>query len=147
MLRRLSMRAHTRSELQQALAKREVPAEVAERVLNRMEQVGLIDDESFAGDWVASRQQRRHLSRRGLRAELTRKGIDTEIISEAVAEVDDDAEHAAALALVERKKASYARLDSAVRQRRIMGLLARRGFSGAVAARVLADINFEESES
>lgn len=140
------MRAHSRTELQQALAKRDVPADVADRVLNRMEQVGLVDDETFAGDWVASRQQRRHLSRRGLRAELTRKGIAPEIVSEAVAEVDDDAEYAAAMALVERKRASYVRLDSVVRNRRLAGLLARRGFSGSVASRVLADFSFEDSE-
>lgn len=144
-LRRLAMRAHTRAELQQALAKRDIPSEVSERVLNRMEQVGLVNDESFADDWVASRQQRRHLSRRGLRSELTRKGVDPEVISSALAEVDDEAEFEAALALVERKKASYARLDDTVRTRRLMGLLARRGFSGAVAARVLENIRFEDS--
>ncbi|MGJ3509504.1 regulatory protein RecX [Enemella sp. A6] len=140
MLRRLTMRAHSRAELAQALAKRNVPGEVAERVLNRMEQVGLVDDDAFAASWVASRQQRRHLSRRALRAELGRKGLDREVIGEAVNEVDDEDEYTAAVSLARSKLRSYARLEPHVRRRRMAGVLARRGFDASITARVLEEV-------
>ena len=66
-LRKLTARAHTRYELERALEAKNVPASANEAVLDRMQEVGLVDDASFAVDWVASSQQRRHLSRRALR--------------------------------------------------------------------------------
>src|SRR6187397_900664 len=69
-LRKLTTRAHTRHELDKALQAKNVPQSVKETVLDRMEEVGLVDDATFAVDWVASRQQRRHLSRRALKREL-----------------------------------------------------------------------------
>lgn len=134
------MRAHSRAELADTLARRNVPGEVAERVLNRMEQVGLVDDGSFAASWVESRQQRRHLSRRALRAELGRKGLDREVIGEAVGEVDDEDEYTAALNLARSKLRSYARVEPHVRRRRLAGVLARRGFDASITARVLDEV-------
>ncbi|CAA9299990.1 MAG: RecX [uncultured Friedmanniella sp.] len=105
-----------------------------------MEAVGLVDDETFARDWVASRQQRRHLSKSALRRELQTKGVDRERIEEAVSEVASDDEAEAALALATKKLRSMAGLERDVQYRRLAGALARRGFSGSVTSTVLSRV-------
>ena len=139
-LRRLTMRAHTRHELDKALQAKNVPQSVKEAVLDRMQEVGLVDDATFAVDWVASRQQRRHLSRRALKRELEVKGVERGDIDRALENVDRDAELASARELVERKRAAMSALARDVQQRRLAGLLSRRGFDSAVITRVLSDV-------
>lgn len=123
------------------LAKRHTDPDVARQVLDRLGEVGLVDDRSFAAAWVSARQGRKHLSRRALREELVRKGIAREVIDEALNEVDADDEFRAAYELAERKARSMTGLEPQVRWRRLAGALARRGFSAAIAARVLADLD------
>jgi len=139
-LRRLTTRAHTRYELDKALQAKNVPQSVKEAVLDRMQEVGLVDDATFAVDWVASRQQRRHLSRRALKRELEVKGVERGDIDRALENVDRDAELASARELVERKRAAMSALARDVQQRRLAGLLSRRGFDSAVITRVLSEV-------
>jgi regulatory protein len=139
-LRRLTTRAHTRHELDKALQAKNVPQSVKEAVLDRMQEVGLVDDATFAVDWVASRQQRRHLSRRALKRELEVKGVERGDIDRALENVDRDAELASARELVERKRAAMSALARDLQQRRLAGLLSRRGFDSAVITRVLSDV-------
>ena len=138
-LGRLAARAQTRQELERALRAKKVPPAVAQQVLDRMASVGLVDDTAFASAWVESRQQRRHLSARALRQELQAKGVDRDAIEAALAPVDTEAELLAARALVARKSAAMAELSDQVRNRRLAGLLSRRGFGPAVIARVLEE--------
>jgi len=139
-LRRLTTRPHTRHELDKALQAKNVPQSVNEAVLDRMQEVGLVDDATFAVDWVASRQQRRHLSRRALKRELEVKGVERGDIDRALENVDRDAELASARELVERKRPAMSALAHDVQQRRLAGLLSRRGFDSAVITRVLSDV-------
>lgn len=133
-LRQLTARARTRSELEQALAKRNVPGDAAAEVLDRFEELGLVNDTDFAEQWVDA-GQRRQRGRAALRQELTRKGVERQVISEALDAVDDDQEYAAALSFARKKAAAMGGLEPAVRYRRLMGALARRGFGSAVAHR------------
>jgi len=139
-LRKLTTRARTRHELDLALQAKNVPTSVKDAVLDRMQEVGLVDDASFAVSWVASRQQRRHLSRRILRRELQAKGVERGDIDRALDNVSLDAELASARDLVERKHAAMGALARDVQYRRLAGLLGRRGFDTAVITRVLADV-------
>src|SRR5882762_9085943 len=88
-VRMLSVRSRSRTELRQAMARKEIEEEVAELVLGRLDRAGLIDDEAFAHEWVASRHNHRGLSRRALADELRRKGVDGSVAAEAVAAVDE----------------------------------------------------------
>ncbi|WOP18300.1 regulatory protein RecX [Raineyella sp. LH-20] len=146
-LRRLTDRAHSRRELEQALAKRGTDPEVAAVVLDRLTEVGLVDDRAFAEAWVASRQERKHLSVRALRDELVKKGIDRDILDEVLQVVDADAEYDAALALAERKVRSMTGLAPEVRRRRLVAALARRGFSASVTSRVASAVDLDLDES
>ena len=138
-LRKLSAQARTRAELSKALASKQVPAAAAEAVLDRMEEVGLVDDAEFAREWVQSRQQRRHLSKTALRRELSGKGVDRDQIDLALDQVDAGDELRAARSLAAKKERSTAGLDPQVRCRRLAGMLGRRGFSPGVISQVLAE--------
>ena len=128
-LRALDRRAYGRAELAQYLARKGV----IEQVLRRFEEVGLINDAAFADQWVETRQRGRLLPRRTLIAELRRKGLDDDVIAQAVEPVDQEVEAASALELARRKARSVAGLEREVALRRIAGTLGRRGYSGELA--------------
>ena len=133
LLDQLTGRARSRSELADKLAAKCVPEEVAARLLDRFEEVGLVDDAAFAREWTQSRQASRGLARRALGAELRRKGVDAETISEALEEVSPDSETEAARGLVRRKLRSLGTVDDTVKLRRLVGMLARKGYSPGLA--------------
>lgn len=116
-----------------------MPDEVASRLLDRFSEVGLIDDAAFARAWVDSRQRGRGLAKRALAQELSRKGVDRETAREALDAVDPEAERQTARRLVRRKLPSMARLDRPVARRRLVGMLARKGYSSGVALRAVDD--------
>ena len=134
------MSARSRSELESALARRRVPVDAASRVLDRLQQAGLIDDQRFARDWVESRQARRQLSRSALQHELQAKGVAREIIDLALEGVDREDELRAARLLAGKKLRGLAKLPREVQRRRVAAALARRGFSSDIVSRVLADL-------
>lgn len=146
-LGKLAAQARTRSELARALQAKQVPEEAATAVLDRMSEVGLVDDAGFARDWVSSRQQRRHLSRAALRRELLVKGVETEEIELALQPIDDDQEYAAALSLATRRHDSMRQLARDVRYRRLSAALGRRGFGGSLVARALREVLDDSEDS
>lgn len=128
LLDQLTGQARSRKELAERLAKKNVPDEIALRLLDRFEDVGLVDDEAFARSWIASRQPGKGLARRALAQELRRKGIDDEIAREALDEIDPDDEEAAARRLVRKKLRSVANVPTDKATRRLVGMLARKGY-------------------
>ena len=138
-LRALTGAPKTRQQLADLLAGRGVPDDAAETVLDRFTEVGLIDDAAFARAWVSSRQAGRGLARRALSAELRAKGVDPEVAAEAVEAVDDDDERAAARRLVDRKLPGMRRLDRTTASRRLVAMLARKGYGGGLASAVVRD--------
>ncbi len=139
LLDQLTGRARSRSELADKLRQRRVPDDIAERLLDRFTEVGLVDDAAFARQWVESRQASRGLARRALADELRRKGVDADVVKEAVDEVDPANEEAAARALVRKKLPSLRRVDRATATRRLAGMLARKGYSSGMAFAVVRD--------
>lgn len=139
LLDQLTGRARSRAELSDKLAARDVPDDVADRLLDRFTEVGLVDDEAFARAWVESRQSGKGLARRALASELRRKGIDDELARGVLAEVDPAVEEESARILVRRRLRSMAGLDDATRTRRLVGLLARKGYGAGLAYAVVRD--------
>lgn len=138
-LRQLTMAPRSRAQLAQKLADRGTPADVADHVLDRMEQVGLVDDEAFAEGWVRSRQATRGLSRRALAHELRSKGIDDETAQATLDGVTDADEIETARRLVERRLASVRSLPPEKQVNRLVGMLARKGYSSGLAFRVVRE--------
>ena len=135
----LTGQARSRKELADKLAKKEVPAELAAALLDRFEEVGLVDDGAFARAWIASRQPGKGLARRALAQELRRKGIDDEVAREALDEIDPDDEDSAARALVRKKLRTMHGLDHDKATRRLVGMLARKGYPPGMAFAVVRD--------
>lgn len=138
-LRLLTAAPRTRAQLAAELDRRDVPADVSERVLGRFTEVGLIDDAAFAQAWVQTRHRGRGLARRALSAELRRRGVDDDTARDAVGLLDDEQERRTARALVDRKVAATRGLPDQTRVRRLAGMLARKGYSPGVAFAVVRE--------
>ncbi|GAA2513466.1 regulatory protein RecX [Pilimelia columellifera] len=137
-LRQLAVRPRTRAELTTALRRNEIPDEVIAQILDRYTEVGLIDDEAFAQAWVTSRHHGKGLSRRALASELRQRGVDDDCAAAALDELDPGTEAATARALVDRKLRS-ARGDAQSLFRRLVGMLARKGYPASVAFAVVKE--------
>lgn len=137
LLDQLTGQARSRHELAERLTRRNVPDEVAGPLLDRFEEVGLIDDEAFARSWVDSRQRTRGLARRALAQELRRKGVDDETARDVLDEVDPASEEEAARALVRKKLRSMRAVDDTAAARRLAGMLARKGYPAGLAFAVV----------
>lgn len=136
-LRKLTAAPRSRAQLQDDLRRRNVPDDVAALVLDRFTEVGLVDDQAFAASWVRSRHATRGLSRRALADELRQKGVDDEAILAALDGVDGDDEQAAAEALVAKRLGGLRGVDDQAATRRLVGMLARKGYSGGLAMQVV----------
>jgi regulatory protein len=150
-LRLLTARSRTRVELSGQLSKRGYPDDVRERVLDRLAAVGLVDDAEFAEQWVQSRRAKAGKSRRALAAELHTKGVDKDVITAALGGIDAAAERDRAEQLVRAKLRretlsgdSEDGKDDARVSRRLVAMLARRGYSQNLACEiVLAELAAE----
>jgi regulatory protein len=138
-LRQLTARPRSRAELAAVLTRKGIPDEAAGQVLDRMVEVGLVDDEAYAELVVRSGHRNRSLGRRALSAELRRRGVADDTAGEAVAALDPADEEQAARRLVERKLRTMAGLDDPTRIRRLTGMLARRGYPEGMAYRVVRE--------
>jgi regulatory protein len=136
----LTLAPRTRAQLAEALRKRGIPEGVADEVLARFEDVGLIDDAAFARAWVESRHYGRGLAGRALSAELRQRGVAADEIRAALDEqLSPDAEADAARRLVERRIAGTRGLPADQRTRRLAGMLARKGYPPGLAYRVIRE--------
>lgn len=143
-LRQLTNSPKSRHQLAAKLAEREIPADVASAVLDRFEEVQLVDDAEFARVFVRSRAATRSLARSALRRELAGKGVRGDIAEDALAQLTDDDESAAARQLVEKKLRSAAvPEDRQARDklvRRLAALLARKGYGPGLAFSVVNSV-------
>ncbi|MEQ3554019.1 RecX family transcriptional regulator [Pseudonocardia nematodicida] len=141
-LRLLTDRARTVKELGDALRRKEIPDDIAHRVLERFDEVGLVDDKAFADQWVRSRHRFRGLGKRAIAVELRRKGVDSETAEEALTEIDDDSERERARELVARRLRSLpvgSREERQSTARKLVGMLARKGYGPGVAYGVVKE--------
>jgi regulatory protein len=138
-LRMLTVAPRTRAQLATALRQRGVPEETAEAVLGRFAEVKLIDDATFASAWVESRHHGRGLSGRALAAELRDRGVASGDIQAAVARLDPEQEVATARTLVASRLAATRGQPAATRVRRLIGVLARKGYPPALAYRLVRE--------
>jgi regulatory protein len=141
----LAPRARSRTELHEHLLKRNVTEEISEAVLDQLELEGLLNDLEFAQLWSESRQRQKKMSRRIISQELRMKGVAQDIIDEVIGEIGDDEEYARAYELAERKYRTCAHLEPEKIYGRISSLLARKGFSGGLASRIIRELTGADS--
>lgn len=149
-LRLLTDRARSRAELATKLEQKGFTADVADRALDRLMEVGLIDDADFAQQWVRSRHLHAGKGKRAIALELRRKGIDDDHAQEALEQIDHVDERERAVELVRKKLRTQAPLptDGDRREiaaerdklvRRLVGMLARRGYAQGMAFDVVRE--------
>ena len=144
LLFQLSRSMKTRYQLANILKKREIPEEIANAVLDRFTEAQLIDDAAFARAFVNSRIAISGKSRSAISRELKQKGVSAEDSESALSMIDQELEDKTAYAIAKKRYQQLTSLAPDVRKRRLMGFLMRRGFSGALASRILRDL--EQSE-
>jgi regulatory protein len=137
-LRLLTVRARTRAELAGQLAKRGYPDDVSTRVLDRLAGAGLVDDADFAEQWVHSRRANAGKGKRALAAELHTKGVDNDVITSVLDGINPAAERDRAEQLVRKKLRRENLSDEVPVIRRLVAMLARRGFSQSMAYDVVS---------
>ena len=137
----LDQRARSRSELEGRLIKAEFEPRLVVEVCDDLERAGLLDDAQFAREWVRQRAARRGKATKALDLELRDKGVAADIRQEALDQIDPSDEEATARALAAKKArsiktepADYQEKQKALR--RIVGVLARRGFPEGMSLRI-----------
>jgi regulatory protein len=140
-LRKLTAAPRTRAQLADALARGGVPDDVTDATLARFEELGLVDDAEFARQWARTRQAGRGLARRALAYELRQRGVDDELVKITLDDPELGEELETAQALVRsRLAAGGTGGDPERRTRRLLGMLARKGYGPGVAARAVREV-------
>ena len=137
----LERRMRTRKQLAQLLTRKRISLDIATPVLDRLQEVGLINDEAYARSFVSSRQRTRPRGSRALSSELWAKGISPEVIDRVLTETDQVEEpiEAARRAVAPKLRQLAGKPQDEVR-RKIEQFLLRRGFSYETARDVLRDL-------
>lgn len=150
LLRQLTASAKSRAQLKAKMLEKDVPGPIAEELLDRFEEIELVDDEAFADGWVRSRARSRGLARGAIKRELREKGVDDETAQAALEQIDDADEEERARELVRTKlrpESMGADRDRALR--RLVGMLARKGYAGSMSFRIAReewDARFGDTE-
>lgn len=142
----LAARDHSRRELAEKLARKEHLPETIERLLDKLEASGLLDDATFARAFARSKRETRALGKSSLGMELRRKGVSDAIVEEVLAGIDDEDEIAAARVLALKRARTTRNLERDVRLRRIVAMLARRGYRSSMAYAVVTEVLDHEDD-
>lgn len=128
----LSRSARTRGQLAALLARKGVDEELAEAVLERYTELGLVDDAAYAEAFTRSRHEHKGLGSRAIAFELRRRSVSDEVAREAVSALDADQERETAFRLARERQARMNSLPRETQARRLAGFLARKGYGGDV---------------
>lgn len=145
----LGLRDYACKELEKKLLTEARP-EVAARVVERLTEVGLLDDERYAARLAQSLSRSKQYPKRRVAQELQRRGVDRETAAYATEEIDCE-DHKLALALIEKKY--YNKMTDRESRQKVMAALARRGFSYEAIRRAMTvydeelQSNVEETET
>lgn len=132
LLKVIARGAKSSAKLREAMLGKDYPAELVDQLIERFQEVGLIDDFQMAKSVVDSQLSRKPMAKSTLARSLREKGFSPEAITFALQEINLDSELEAAKSLAEARIRQLLKLEPAVRQRRLVGFLTRKGYSSAV---------------
>ena len=133
----LSYRVRSEKEIRQNLTKHDVPEDIIERVVDRLRGASLVNDWDFASQWVENRVQFKPRGKRALSSELFQKGIGNEIIEDVLAELDEEE---LAYACARSRITKFTVMEKKAFQKKLSGLLTRRGFPYHVTKDVVGSL-------
>lgn len=137
-VRQLAMMDRSRAQLSEALERRGIGPEVAEEILERFEEIGLIDDAHFAEVLTRTRFSEKGASRRAILVELQRKGVSRDIAEHALEQIDPEEELEAAVRMAMKKLRSASGNPDTLKQR-TYAALARKGFDPEQCSQALRE--------
>lgn len=143
LLHQLARSAKSTSQLRKILEQREISTEIAEKVLERFTEVGLIDDAAYAETIVNSRRNYKGLAKSAIRRELNEKGVSQELVEQAISGISAEDDFESAKELAARRFRQLAHLEKEVRTRRLAGFLQRKGYASSA---VFAAIKYAEDQ-
>lgn len=146
-LRLLTRAPRSVAQLRRALLEREVTLEVADEVITRYIEVGLLDDAAYAAQIARTRHAERGVSARAIGEELRRKGFEPEVIARALEPIDSAAEHQAARELAAKHWARTAGLPHETRMRRLMSHLGRKGYPPTLVFSLVKDLDSADTQT
>lgn len=139
----LAYSAKTRGQLRKKLQAEGFEAELIEPLLDKFEAAKLIDDAEYAQTFVAQKSRTKKLSRAALRRELAERGVRGEEAENALAQRTDEQEREDSAELVRKKLRPGMDLSDRAEKdrvtRRLLGMLARRGYSSSVSMSVIRE--------
>lgn len=135
----ISYRRRSRHELDDYFRRQQVDPELANKVIDHLVAIGLVDDQAFASAWVADRQLLRPRSTRMLQVELMKKGIARDVIKAVLDELEPDSELDQLVSLIEIKRRQSRYEDP----HKLMGYLARQGYGYDAIKKALARLDDE----
>lgn len=139
----LAYSAKTRGQLRKKLQAEGFDAELIEPLLDKFEAAKLIDDAEYAQTFVAQKSRTKKLSRAALRRELAERGVHGEEAENALAQRTDEQEREDAAELVRKKLRPGMDFSDRTEKdrvtRRLLGMLARRGYSSSVSMSVIRE--------
>jgi regulatory protein len=136
----LSYRPRSREEVRRYLRRKETPPEIIETTLARLDRLDFVNDRTFAGFWIESRE---HFSPRGARAlknELRMKGVDRDVVDDLV---NDEQDEERALRAGRKKAMALAKtsdIDYATFRNRLGSFLQRRGFGYQIVTKAVREL-------
>ncbi len=140
----IGYRIRTSSEVEKHLRKKGIEPQIISNVMERLALNGLLNDESFAKNWIENRNEFRPRSHRLLASELRNKGVNSEIIQDVIESTipEDELAYLAAKKRIKR----YEHLEWQDFQRRLGSFLARRGFSYSTIKPVVHQVWIEKNQ-
>lgn len=138
----LGLRDYACKELEQKLYTEATP-EIAAAVVERLREVGLLDDERYAARLARSLSEIKHYPRRRIEQELRHRGISSMLIQTVLSELEGE-DYEQALALLQKKY--YNKLNDPDSRRRVVAALARRGFSYGSIRRAMDEMGAPDDE-
>ena len=140
-LRLLSYRSRSRLEMRQRLSKR-FSTEAVEEAVSRLEEMGYLDDASFARSWKEGREARKPRSATLVRHELRHRGVAKELAESVTADMDDET---SAYEAGRRRLKTLLAVDKRTFRRRMGNYLRRRGFATGLVIRTVDKLWQERS--
>lgn len=125
-MRLITNRPRSKKEVRDRMREKEIEEAVRERVIDRFEELDLLDDEAFARYWIDQRARFKPRGKPLLRQELRQKGVDQQIVNDLLEDTDDSA---AVRQAAEKKARTLTRYSEDQFKKKLIGFLQRRGFS------------------
>lgn len=145
-LRFLERKPRTEKEIAQRLGQKGMTSDGIEKTIDRLQQERLVDDELYAKQWAEQRITKQKKGRMWVRQELRQKGIESELIVEALNEVNEEDEFNSAYT-IGKKKWQQIKGDALERKRKTGAFLMRRGFTGEQVRKVINRLIAEDREA